>query len=73
MIGGLKNDFQYFIHSATTNTFKLSESHSNCGDAAAVNITSLSSDGTAQTFTSYGKYGKGRTSPDKTATKYDGS
>ena len=42
VIGGLKNDFQYFIHSATTNTFKLSESHSNCGDAAAVNITSLS-------------------------------
>ena len=73
VIGGLINRYVYFVHSATTNTFKLSESHSDCGDAAAVNITSLSSDGTAQTFTSYGKYGKGRTSPDKTATKYDGS
>ena len=73
VIGGLKNDFQYFIHSATTNTFKLSESHSNCGDAAAVNITSLSSDGTAQTFVSRGKLGKAQTFPDKTATKYDGS
>ena len=73
VIGGLINRYVYFVHSATTNTFKLSESHSDCGDAAAVNIPSLSSDGTAQTFTSYGKYGKGRTSPDKTATKYDGS
>ena len=73
VIGGLIDRYVYFVHSATTNTFKLSESHSDCGDAAVVNITSLSSDGTAQTFTSYGKYGKGRTSPDKTATKYDGS
>ena len=73
VIGGLIDRYVYFVHSATTNTFKLSESHSNCGDAAAVNITSLSSDGTAQTFTSYGKYGKGRTFPDKTASKYDGS
>tara|TARA_A100001011_G_C14250225_1_gene817496 strand:- start:160 stop:972 length:813 start_codon:yes stop_codon:yes gene_type:complete len=73
VIGGLIDRYVYFVHSATTNTFKLSESHSDCGDAAAVNITSLSSDGTAQTFTSYGKYGKGRSFPDKTATKYDGS
>ena len=42
-------------------------------DASAVNISALSSDGTKQTFISYGKYGKGQTFPDKTATKYDGS
>ncbi len=73
VIGGLINRFTYFVHSATTNTFKLSESHSNCGDASAVNISALSSDGTAQTFTSNGKFGKGQTSPNKTASKYDGS
>ena len=73
VIGGLINGYTYFVHSATTNTFKLSESHSNCGDASAVNISALSSDGTKQTFTSLGKYGKGQTSPDKNATKYDGS
>ena len=73
VIGGLINGYVYFVHSATTNTFKLSESHSNCGDASAVNISALSSDGTKQTFISYGKYGKGQTFPDKTATKYDGS
>ena len=73
VIGGLINRFTYFVHSATTNTFKLSESHSNCGDASAVNISALSSDGTKQTFTSLGKYGKGQTSPSKNATKYDGS
>ena len=73
VIGGLINRLTYFVHSATTNTFKLSESHSNCGDASAVNISALSSDGTKQTFTSLGKYGKGQTSPNKNATKYDGS
>ena len=73
VIGGLINRFTYFVHSATTNTFKLSESHSNCGDASAVNISALSSDGTAQTFTSNGKFGKGQTFPNKNATKYDGS
>ena len=36
VIGGLVDGYIYFVHSATTNTFKLSESHSNCGDAAAV-------------------------------------
>ena len=69
----IKLGYIYFVHSATTNTFKLSESHSNCGDASAVNISALSSDGTKQTFTSLGKYGKGQTSPSKNATKYDGS
>ena len=73
VIGGLKDQSVYFIHSATTNTFKLSESHSNCGDAAVVSLTGLSSDGTKQTFTSQGKPGKGQTWPDNSMPKYDGS
>jgi len=73
VIGGLKNESSYFVHSATTNTFKLSESHSNCGDAAAVSLTGLSSDGTKQTFTSRGKPGKGQTWPDNRMPKYDGA
>ena len=63
----------YYIHSATTNTFKLSESHSNCGDAVAVSLTGLSSDGTKQTFTSQGKPGKGLTWPVAEMPKYDGA
>ena len=73
VIGGLVNDTNYFVHSATTNTFKLSESHSNCGDAAAVSLTGLSSDGTKQTFTSQGKPGKGQTWPNSDMPKYDGA
>jgi len=73
VIGGLKNESSYFVHSATTNTFKLSESHSNCGDAAVVSLTGLSSDGTKQTFTSRGKPGKGQTWPDNRMPKYDGA
>ena len=73
VIGGLVNNTSYFVHSATTNTFKLSESHSNCGDAAAVSLTGLSSDGTKQTFISQGKSGKGETWPDNSMPKYDGA
>ena len=73
VIGGLKNESSYFVHSATTNTFKLSESHSNCGDAAVVSLTGLSSDGTKQTFTSQGKPGQGQTWPDSRMLKYDGA
>ena len=77
VIGGLANSQlsvrSYFIHSATTNTFKLSESHSNCGDAAAISLTGLSSDGTKQTFKSQGKPGKGQTWPINTQLKYDGA
>ena len=73
VIGGLVNGTTYFVHSATTNTFKLSESHSNCGDAAAVSLTGLSSDGTKQTFTSQGKPGKGLTWPVAEMPKYDGA
>jgi len=73
VIGGLKDQSVYFIHSATTNTFKLSESHSNCGDAAAISLTGLSSDGDAQILVSQGIPGKGQTWPDNRMSKYDGS
>jgi len=73
VIGGLVNNATYFIHSAATNTFKLSESHSNCGDAAVVSLTGVSSDGTKQTFTSQGKPGKGQTWPNSDMPKYDGA
>ena len=73
VIGGLVNNTTYFVHSATTNTFKLSESHSNCGDEAIINLSGVSSDGTAQSFTSQGIPGKGQTWPDNRMSKYDGS
>ena len=73
VIGGLVNQGIYFIHSAATNTFKLSESHSNCGDEAQIQLSGLSSDGTAQQFVSLGKPGAGLTWPIDTQLKYDGS
>ena len=73
VIGGLVNNTTYFVHSATTNTFKLSESHSNCGDESIINLSGVSSDGTAQSFTSQGIPGKGQTWPDNRMSKYDGS
>ena len=73
VIGGLVNKTTYFVITAATNTFKLSESHSNCGDEAVVSLTGLSSDGTAQTFTSQGKPSSGHTWPNPDMSKYDGS
>jgi len=70
VIGGLVNNTTYYVISTATNTFKLSESHSNCGDAAVVSLTSLSSDGTAQTFTSQGKPSAGQTFPNEDMPKY---
>jgi len=70
VIGGLVNNTTYYVISAATNTFKLSESHSNCGDAAVVSLTGLSSDGTAQTFTSQGKPSAGLTFPNEDMPKY---
>ena len=32
-IGGLVSERSYYVSGKTTNTFKLSESHSSCGDA----------------------------------------
>ena len=70
VIGGLVNNTTYFVIATATNTFKLSESHSNCGDAAVVSLTGLSSDGTAQTFTSQGKPSAGQTFPNQDMPKY---
>ena len=70
VIGGLVNNTTYFVIASTTNTFKLSESHSNCGDEAVVSLTGLSSDGTAQTFTSQGKPSAGQTFPNQNMPKY---
>jgi len=70
VIGGLVNNTSYYVISATTNTFKLSESHSNCGDAAVVSLTGLSSNGAAQTFTSQGKPSAGLTFPRDNMPKY---
>jgi hypothetical protein len=73
VIGGLVNNTTYFIHSITINTFKLSESHSNCGDSAVVSLTGLSNDSHNHTFTSQGKPGKGQTWPDSYMLKYNES
>ena len=70
VIGGLVNGTSYYVISATTNTFKLSESHSNCGDEAVVSLTGLSSDGTAQTFNSQGRPSVGQTFPNEDMSKY---
>jgi len=70
VIGGLVNGTIYFVIATATNTFKLSESHSNCGDEAVVSLTGLSSDGTAQKFTSYGKPSAGQTFPNQDMPKY---
>ena len=70
VIGGLVNNTTYYVIATATNTFKLSESHSNCGDEAVVSLTGLSSDGTAQTFTSQGKPSAGQTFPNQDMPKY---
>jgi len=71
VIGGLVNNTTYYVIATATNTFKLSESHSNCGDEAVVSLTGLSSDGDAQTFTSQGKPSAGQTFPDSRMPKYN--
>ena len=38
-IDGLADGESYYVINKTTNTFKLSHSHSNCGDAAAISLT----------------------------------
>ena len=71
VIGGLVNNTTYYVIATATNTFKLSESHSNCGDEAVVSLTGLSSDGDKQTFTSQGKPSAGQTFPDSRMPKYN--
>ena len=70
VIGGLVNQTTYYVIATATNTFKLSESHSNCGDEAVVSLTGVSSDGNAQKFTSYGKPSAGQTFPNENMPKY---
>ena len=71
-IGGLVNNTSYYVFGKTTNTFKLSESHSSCGDAALVSLSSGAT-GTNHTFVSQGIPGKGVTWPNSDMPKYDGA
>ena len=69
-IGGLVSGSQYYVYSKTVNTFKLSHSHSNCGDAAIISLSSVASSGTSHTFTSNGIPGAGKTWPNPNASIY---
>ena len=71
-IGGLVSRRTYHVFGKTTNTFKLSESHSSCGDAAAVSLSSGAT-GTNHTFASAGIPGKGNAWPRQEMSKYDGA
>ena len=53
-IKGLVSGQQYYIHSAATNTFKLSLTPSSFGDEAVISLTGVADGGTAHTFTSLG-------------------
>ena len=69
-IGGLVNGTQYYVYSKTVNTFKLSHSHSNCGDAAVISLSSVASSGTEHQFVSSGIPGVGETWPNPNASIY---
>ena len=69
-IGGLVNGTQYYVYSKTVNTFKLSHSHSNCGDAAIISLSSVASSGTEHTFASVGIPNSGNTWPNPEASIY---
>tara|TARA_B100000963_G_scaffold111743_1_gene97287 strand:- start:4399 stop:5244 length:846 start_codon:yes stop_codon:yes gene_type:complete len=71
VIGGLSNG-SYYVFGKTVNTFKLSESHSSCGDAAAVSLSSGAT-GTNHIFRSQGIPGKGQVWPNPEMSKYDGA
>ena len=71
-IGGLSSGKNYYVFGKTVNTFKLSESHSSCGDAAAVSLSSGAT-GTNHTFRSQGIPGKGAAWPNPEMSKYDGA
>ena len=69
-IGGLVNGTQYYVYSKTVNTFKLSHSHSNCGDAAIISLSSVASSGTEHAFASLGIPNSGNTWPNPEASIY---
>ena len=53
-IKGLVSREKYYVHTATTNTFKLSLTPSVYGDEVVVSLTGVADAGTAHTFTSVG-------------------
>ena len=53
-IKGLVSGEYYYVHSAATNTFKLSLTPSSFGDEAIISLTGVADGGTAHTFTSVG-------------------
>jgi hypothetical protein len=69
-IGGLVDGTQYYVFSKTVNTFKLSHSHSNCGDAAVISLTGVASSGTSHIFASNRIPGDGETWPNPDASIY---
>ena len=69
-IGGLVTGTKYYVYAKTTNTFKLSHTHSNCGDAAAISLTALAGSGTSHRFVSQGIPSAGLTNPNKDAPVY---
>jgi hypothetical protein len=69
-VGGLVDGTQYYVYSKTVNTFKLSHSHSNCGNAAIISLSSVASSGTSHTFKSSGVPGAGNTWPNSESSIY---
>ena len=63
VVDGLIDQKSYYIINKTTNTFKLSHSHSNCGDAAAISLTA-SIEVDMQSITSQGIPAAGSTWPE---------
>ena len=53
-IKGLVSREKYYVHTATTNTFKLSLTPSVYGDEAVISLTGVADAGTQHTFTSFG-------------------
>jgi len=53
-IKGLISEQSYYVHSAATNTFKLSLTPSTFGDEAIISLTGVADGGTAHVFTSLG-------------------
>ena len=68
-IDGLTDGESYYVINKTTNTFKLSHSHSNCGYAAAISLTATT-DGDQQSITSQGIPPVGHTWPDPNKSIY---
>ena len=68
-VDGLTDNDSYYIINKTTNTFKLSHSHGNCGDAAAISLTA-SIEVDMQSFRSQGIPAAGNSWPDSSKSIY---